>query len=82
MAIIYIYIYILLYSIVACVHKLCTFSTDIFSCTVDPVRCEPNEFKCGNGKCVMKIWRCDGDDDCGDSSDEVNCRKSQYVTDA
>ena len=36
--------------------------------------CEPNEFRCNNNRCAMKIWRCDGDDDCGDNSDESNCR--------
>ena len=35
--------------------------------------CEPNEFKCPNGQCVMKIWRCDGEDDCSDGFDERNC---------
>ena len=42
---------------------------------VNPTPCEPNEFQCNNGKCAQKIWRCDGDDDCGDNSDEANCRK-------
>lgn len=37
--------------------------------------CEPNEFRCNNGRCAVKIWRCDGDDDCLDNSDESNCRK-------
>jgi hypothetical protein len=35
--------------------------------------CEPNEFKCDNDRCVQKQWLCDGDDDCGDGSDERNC---------
>ncbi len=33
-------------------------------------RCEPNEFQCDNGRCVLKTWRCDSDNDCGDGSDE------------
>lgn len=44
--------------------------------------CLSNHFKCSNGKCINKLYRCDGDDDCGDSlntslpsSDERNCRK-------
>lgn len=39
----------------------------------DPDGCEPNEYQCDNKKCVMKTWRCDSDDDCGDGSDERNC---------
>ena len=35
--------------------------------------CEPNEFQCDNRKCVLKTWRCDSDDDCGDGSDERFC---------
>lgn len=37
-----------------------------------PASCEDNEFLCDNGKCILK---CDlnGDDDCGDNSDERGC---------
>ena len=35
--------------------------------------CEPNEFQCDNKRCVLKTWRCDSDDDCGDGSDERFC---------
>jgi len=40
---------------------------------VNPLSCEPNEFQCTSGKCVLKIWQCDADNDCGDLSDELDC---------
>lgn len=44
-----------------------------FECRSGKFPCEPNEFKCDNDRCVQKQWLCDGDDDCGDGSDERNC---------
>ena len=33
------------------------------------------EFLCLNGKCKKKTVKCDGHNDCGDGSDEINCGK-------
>ena len=35
--------------------------------------CKDREFKCSNEYCVEEGYVCDGDDDCGDASDEKNC---------
>ena len=32
--------------------------------------CEDNQFRCKNGRCIPNTWKCDGENDCGDSSDE------------
>lgn len=45
--------------------------------------CPTGWFDCGNDRCVAMIWRCDGDNDCGNWSDEHNCvsnqsRKTKY----
>ena len=39
-----------------------------------PPDCNPvEEHRCGDGRCIAIAWVCDGDHDCVDKSDEVNC---------
>ena len=37
--------------------------------------CEEEEFQCSSGLCIPKVYKCDGDNDCSDGSDESlnNC---------
>ena len=32
--------------------------------------CSENSFVCENGKCIPSVFVCNGEDDCGDNSDE------------
>lgn len=34
------------------------------------------EHRCADGRCVSREWLCDGDHDCLDKSDELNCCES------
>lgn len=32
--------------------------------------CSSDQFRCDDGRCIAASWICDGDNDCGDMSDE------------
>uniref|UniRef100_A0A8C7ZJ34 LDL receptor related protein 8 n=1 Tax=Oryzias sinensis TaxID=183150 RepID=A0A8C7ZJ34_9TELE len=42
-------------------------------CCLDAKACPSGEFMCANRKCLAAVYVCDGDDDCGDGSDELKC---------
>ena len=41
----------------------------LFYCT----ECPDDMFRCAYGGCIDRDFRCDGDNDCGDHSDEQDC---------
>ena len=62
-------------------EKFCVNQSEIVTAN----NCTDNKFQCTNGKCISRLWACDGDDDCDDNSDEDvdycsehTCAESEY----
>uniref|UniRef100_A0A3P8S016 EGF-like domain-containing protein n=1 Tax=Amphiprion percula TaxID=161767 RepID=A0A3P8S016_AMPPE len=45
---------------------------------VPPPQCQPGEFACKNNRCIQERWKCDGDNDCLDNSDEHTCPADRF----
>ncbi|CAM1301835.1 SORL1 (predicted), partial [Pycnogonum litorale] len=44
------------------------------TCSPHSLTCSPGQKQCDNDLCIPSKWWCDGDNDCGDFSDEAHCR--------
>lgn len=53
----------------------CEASCDVVTtaCPGSPPECDADELTCNNGRCIPARWQCDGDNDCGDGTDEQGC---------
>ncbi|NXC48975.1 CO6 protein, partial [Penelope pileata] len=47
-------------------------------CNIVEVDCK-NKFQCESGRCIAKKLECNGENDCGDNSDERNCGRKKAV---
>lgn len=53
----------------------------VATCVAGPPKCRVSEFFCDTGQCVALDRYCDGEDDCGDKSDEPRYCSRKYHRD-
>ena len=64
--------------------KCLTCTGCIFSLAALPpvIECTRDEFHCtADGTCIPERWRCDGDKDCEDGTDEMSCEGTKRMCD-
>ncbi|XP_032707288.1 complement component C6 [Lontra canadensis] len=63
-----------------CTEPLVTFRPCIPSklCKIEEVDCR-NKFRCDSGRCIASKLECNGENDCGDNSDERDCGRIKSV---
>ena len=54
-------------------HLLYALPYTHFNSLVKIEKCSPDQLACDSGKCIDLDLKCDGTDDCGDGSDEIDC---------
>ncbi|KAL0628461.1 Complement component C6 [Plecturocebus cupreus] len=63
-----------------CTEPLMAFQPCIPSklCKIEEADCK-NKFRCDSGRCIVRKLECNGENDCGDNSDERDCGRTKAV---
>ena len=47
-----------------------------------PMTCKEHHYTCADGTCILTEYKCDGNKDCYQGDDELNCTSVKYLTNA
>ena len=56
---------------------VCWLATEQGECEAEQIQCPTTLLGEPTRRCIHSTWRCDGDNDCGDLSDEQDCDNHQ-----